>query len=427
LSPRRDTANLAGMKLFKWIAISIVVVVGLIYLTLMVGRIFTPALQDADLAVTRKIVAEGDNGFTHLQTAAAQLWWPEDQQEQLNDLARGTNWNAELAATVLASNAAAFAAIDMALSSLDFQIPEHQLHDDIAYLSDWKTLANLAAVRIFVDIKSGKERDAFTRTVDLIRLANRMQEGNGSIIHYLVGTAIKRLALQNTRTLTPSAQLRSDELTEVTAQIFQTARNTGAMTNALKVEYQMQKIATINLLDRTINTNNLLRGAVRLTPFFNVRKTQNKYAKTTWTVMFHLSQPYAHGAASLTNLAELPGKIQIALGGNAIGEVLHSMSAMTLDRMVRNRVSEYLEIEVTATFLALKAYQLKHGRLPAELSELVPQFLSAVPRDDFDGQPLRYDRDRKILYSVSTNCQDDGGVQKDSRKPEPDWVFPIPF
>jgi hypothetical protein len=285
----------------------------------------------------------------------------------------------------------------------------------------------LAAVRIFVDIKSGKERDAFARTVDLIRLANRMQEGNGSIIHYLVGTAIKRLALQNTRTLTPSARLRSDELTEVTTQIVKAASNTDALTNALKVEYQMQKLASVNFLDKAVNTNALLRGAAKITPFFNVRKTQHKYAKTTRTVMSHLDQPYSHGVASLTNLAELPGKIRLALGGNAVGEVLHSMTAMTLDRVVRNRFSEYVEIEVTATFLALKAYQLKHGRLPAQLSELVPQFLPAVPVDDFDGQPLRYDPERKILYSVSTNCQDDGGVQSDPRKSEPDWVFPIPF
>jgi hypothetical protein len=415
------------MKLFKWIAISIVVIVGLVYLTLMVGRIFTPALQDADLAVTRKIVTDGDNGFTHLQTAAAQLWWPEDQKEPLTDLARGTNWNVELAATVLSSNTAALAAIDMALSSPDFQVPEQQLHQDVKYLSDWRTLADLAAVRIFVQFNSGHEREAMEHLVDLIRLANRVQEGNGPIINYLVGTSIKRLAMQTARTLAPRTGLSADDLSVAAAQISQTARNIGAMTNALKVEYQMQKMAAVNFLDQASNTNSLLRGAVRLTPFFNVRKTQNKYAKTTRTVMYHLSQPYAHGAASLTNLAELPGKIQLGLGGNAIGEVLHSMSAASMDRLVKNKVREYVEIEVTTTFLALKAYQLKHGRLPAELSELVPQFLSAVPRDDFDGQPLRYDRDRKILYSVSTNCQDDGGVQKDSRNLEPDWVFPIPF
>jgi len=35
--------------------------------------------------------------------------------------------------------------------------------------------------------------------------------------------------------------------------------------------------------------------------------------------------------------------------------------------------------------------------------------LDQVPTDDFDGQPLRYSRERKIVYSVGRNLKDDGG------------------
>jgi hypothetical protein len=426
LSPRRDTANLAGMKLFKWIAISIVVVVGLVYLTLMVGRIFTPALQDADLRVTRKIVADGDNGFTHLQTAAAQLWWPEDQQEQLIDLARGTNWKAELAATVLASNTAALAAVTATIAAPEFQVPEYRFSEEVEYLSSWKSLANLTAVKIHAEFKAGQEREALARTVDLIRLANRMQSGNGPIIDYLVGNAVKQIALTTMRQLTAETSLSSTELSVLATNLPHIALNYAALTNALKAEYQAQKQFAADLREGKVpGQNDIPVARIALLPVYNVRKTQISFAQHTRKLLPAIQLPYNEARLIATN--SRPGTAKIMLSGNAVGEIIYSMSAPIAESTVRRKSSEHVQIEVTATFLALKAYQLKHGRLPAELSELVPQFLSAVPRDDFDGQPLRYDRDRKILYSVSTNCQDDGGVQKDSRKPEPDWVFPIPF
>jgi hypothetical protein len=427
LSPGIDNANLAGMKLFKWIAISIVVGVGLIYLTLMVGRIFTPTLQDADLAVTRKTVAESDNGFTHLQTAAAQLWWPEDQKEQFNHLARGTNWNAELAATVLSSNSAALTAMTAALAAPEFQVPEYKYGEDVEYPSTWRALANLAAVRIHSEFKAGQEREAFAHTMDLIRLANRMQSGDGPILDFLIGSAVKQIALTTLRQLTVETRISSDELSALAADLPRVALNFAALTNALKAEYQAQKQFAVDLREGKIpGEDDIPAARIALLPVYNARKTQGRFANHTRDLLPAIQLPFSEARLIATNSA--PNTAKVMLSGNAVGEIIYMMSAAPVaESAVRRKSSEHVQIKVTATFLALKAYQLNHGRLPAELSELVPQFLSAVPMDDFDGQPLRYDRERKILYSVSTNCQDDGGVQKDSRKPEPDWVFPIPF
>jgi hypothetical protein len=35
--------------------------------------------------------------------------------------------------------------------------------------------------------------------------------------------------------------------------------------------------------------------------------------------------------------------------------------------------------------------------------------------DDFDGQPLRYSPERKIVYSVGQNLKDDGGDDRESK------------
>lgn len=93
--------------------------------------------------------------------------------------------------------------------------------------------------------------------------------------------------------------------------------------------------------------------------------------------------------------------------------------------------------------IALKRYQLRHGRHPQTLQELVPEFLANAPVDFMDGRPLRYrpgDDDRFVLYSVGLDCVDNGGEMprslrgeppsegsQNSRKPlETDLVWPRP-
>ncbi len=84
---------------------------------------------------------------------------------------------------------------------------------------------------------------------------------------------------------------------------------------------------------------------------------------------------------------------------------------------------------------------MENGRLPETLGELVPEYLDDVPRDDFDGEPLRYDRDKKVVYSVGEDLTDDGGFTPEEARewwqrshpeeakepPDPDpWNLPDP-
>jgi hypothetical protein len=66
-------------------------------------------------------------------------------------------------------------------------------------------------------------------------------------------------------------------------------------------------------------------------------------------------------------------------------------------------------------FYAVKLFRDQHGRLPAALDELSPEFLPALPRDEFSDEPMRYvvDGEQYRLYSVGPNGVDDGGNDDD--------------
>jgi len=61
--------------------------------------------------------------------------------------------------------------------------------------------------------------------------------------------------------------------------------------------------------------------------------------------------------------------------------------------------------------LAAERFRLQRGQFPDQAADLVPGFLTAIPKDPFDGQPLRYRRTDNgvVIYTIGDDKVDDGG------------------
>ena len=93
------------------------------------------------------------------------------------------------------------------------------------------------------------------------------------------------------------------------------------------------------------------------------------------------------------------------------------LSSMFLPALGNANVKEansVAQMRAAQTALAVERFRLAHGQLPEKLDELVSQYLSAVPEDPFDGQPLRYRRlDRGyVVYSIGPDGEDNGGRER---------------
>jgi len=125
-------------------------------------------------------------------------------------------------------------------------------------------------------------------------------------------------------------------------------------------------------------------------------------------------RPYApvlaQQSSRLASLGLTPTKDELS-GENLRGFVSVGVVASLSGILNRVFVAE-TEREMAITALALKRYQLAHGRYPAELSALLPQFIDVLPKDLADGQPLRYGLRPDgtfLLYSIGEDGKDDGG------------------
>ena len=100
---------------------------------------------------------------------------------------------------------------------------------------------------------------------------------------------------------------------------------------------------------------------------------------------------------------------------NLLGKEFLSNLVPTLESALTEKDMIEVSLSSAQTLLAVKCFQSAQGRLPESLSELVPDYLKEVPRDPFDGQPLRYSAEKRILYSVGDDLEDGGGSKEVDR------------
>lgn len=84
--------------------------------------------------------------------------------------------------------------------------------------------------------------------------------------------------------------------------------------------------------------------------------------------------------------------------------------------------------------LAACRYRIVQGHLPEKLDQLIPEYMTVVPRDPFDGKPLRWKRTDGggVVYSIGPDSVDDGGApfdkenKKGDDKKKGDIAFHLP-
>jgi len=93
---------------------------------------------------------------------------------------------------------------------------------------------------------------------------------------------------------------------------------------------------------------------------------------------------------------------------------LCQMLMPALGNSAKKEVKGLATLRLGETAVALERFRgARQNAYPDSLAELCPDFLPHIPKDPFDGQPLRYHRAATgyKLYSVGQNLRDEGGLR----------------
>jgi hypothetical protein len=145
-----------------------------------------------------------------------------------------------------------------------------------------------------------------------------------------------------------------------------------------------------------------------------------------------IEKDYHPPSASWRFYLAMPLLDQMAMGGPADK---HQYPYPVFARAWSTAMKNLTLCHMLTTAIGLKRYELRHGKRPANLDALVPEFVDEVPRDLMDGRPLRYKirpDGTACLYSVGDDAEDNLGdptpQTSDHQRPSAwegrDWVWP---
>lgn len=108
------------------------------------------------------------------------------------------------------------------------------------------------------------------------------------------------------------------------------------------------------------------------------------------------------------NLNKWEASVETNLGG-----LLTALANPNIRPYVTKATESKANYRLASLALAIAAYQAKKGRYPAQLDNLVPDYITKIPTDPFDGKPLKVTaiEGGLVLYSVGVNGVDDGGEE----------------
>lgn len=279
-----------------------------------------------------------------------------------------------------------------------------------------RSAQKLLELAIELAVRDGDVTTALRHLQTQLRLANALRHQLGST-DFLIRVAITGVALSNTRKLLQHRQLNDEQLAQLQATVAEITLHPQlyhAMLDERGLAFKGFHVA----LPRNAEGHELLAVADSSRDAGGIRRPHD------CALMLEFMNR-ACAASQLPLPQALPAIEQI---DDEIETLLNDERAITrwkywVTRLYFENFRSLLpmtqavtrvetELALVNTRLGVQRYLLKHNQPPATVEALAPDFLTAVPVDPFDGQPLRYraDADRLVIYSVGYNRADDAGA-----------------
>jgi hypothetical protein len=405
-----------------------------------------PPPYDEDLKVQRIQIPEDKNALTFFLQAVEKLDMPsrdvplasqakvqseegagpENERDLFNEIAEGKRWDGPFVEKVLKRNAEALALWEKGMAAPHFQTFEvKSINDVIPHVFSYHAIANLVTVRARAAAKRGDSQAALAEGLKLVRFGRRIEGDKGCLVEYLVvGLWIKHMGMEVIRQALVDSTLPPARLRHCASELSKYPIDADGLGDAFRNEYVVQMEVIDGLTSHKYSPAflsqiggspswpspgwALLWEAIRVVSF-KPQATRRTFAENARFGIQNVPKPFKDMAPEDPNIRDF-SLARGALSGNLLGRVccrlLLSGAWGALELKCRGNV----ELAATRILLAMKAYKLDKGTLPRTLDELVPQYLDAVPIDDYDGKPMRYNAAKKVVYSVGRDLKDGGGM-----------------
>lgn len=404
-----------------------------------------PPIDDSDLQLKFVSVSASDNAYFDLIKLESIVYKPEAKSSLILNMIRGKSWDNLLAEEIVSRNSKAYEYFAAAARKPKFQDPAFSDPSKISAeaklppMASWRKMALLSAIRALYLARQGRDAEAIDEALNSVKIGQKIQDSQAPLIEYMVATDMKGVGLEAMQKIVLQSKLYPAKLIRYVNELNQFYKNEDGLVTSLKGEYQIQS-KSVDLLAKGIANGQrdlteisaVLKGYPIDYPklgrffYFQPNKTKAMFAENARRGIKDANKPC--GKVKADGVPKLaPSMPWFFITENAIGKILHDIVVVGLGSVKIRKCEDDLLVAATQAIFAIKAYHNDNNNYPTSLNELVPRYLSSVPFDPFDGKPLRYSREKKILYSVGQEMKDHGGSIGDHWRQMANPTFKIDF
>jgi hypothetical protein len=408
------------------------VIIGFLVLTLLalLGVVFipwdAPKPETSDLELTPATLDPAENAFTYFMaaeklpvTTVSQPW------ALINVLCQPIGghfelWDQKQAETVLADHAAVFAELEKGLACRGYASPDALIAAHCQQRQSLFRLCQLFSLKAKQSHLAGDYTGAL-QAIDQGLQIGRLVTANARFsAEWHTGINCKSVVMGRLEELVADASTPEPVLLEIQKQLGQ--EDLQCLDDSLRKSLHGEFRQNLNLLEDVIwNENSLGPGArskwelwlLQIPYIYKPNMTQWLIADHCRYFIANAGQPYAKFKRGYPDSLKMPtttlGKAGIFIRPNLAGKGTFTLLTSNLEQVFAEKSGLSSYISALQLKIALRWYERKHGELPNDLSNLVPEFIPEIPRDPYDGNPFRYSKTGKKIWVIGKDLIDQGG------------------
>ena len=388
-----------------------------------------PLPDDSDLRLSKVEIKESDNFFNDFMAMKEIANFEKGEGGKITDIVNGKNFDPEFIKNVSDKNVQALSYLEIALNKPYYQNLTYQDPDEYSMLSKTYVLnpatilliVRLDLLKTFYLSDKNDSKDFFDHIFKVIKIGHTMENSQSTLLDVLIGRGIKMAGFKflQQRAIVES-NLSKIELLDYAQKIDEFKENRKGFINAFKLEY-LNSANTLDIMEKESvekskkTTFHLPSQEIRMNYFYYRPNQMRKMEIDNTRVIVNNFMVDCDKIKPIQPMiSELkPSWWKLVFKENTIGEMLIKIKTVILNskQLAFNQCFGDFSLGATKLLFALRAYQSDNQKLPSTLLELVPQYISEIPKDPFDDQELKYDANKKIIYSIGKDLQDSGGSE----------------
>ncbi len=318
-------------------------------------------------------------------------------------------WETMLLANTARANAVALDNLRDLVSQKDWS-PQHSTWEleDLGTNPKWEDLRLAKTASIAYFAKLNDDESAMQAALELAILAKQMQGVHAWPTFYARGIELHQLACENISELLRTTRLNSRKLAYFQQEFERAAPSETLLHDAMSHYYRFEKELVLSSNSR--NRSSTAKRLPRI--FFKPNQTLELFAKSFRELRNGATQPPYLSSVSMPIASWIgpPNSPLTTLTSPNRSGITHANQRIWPYAMLVERQGlQSARHVVVLTQFAIRRCAMDHGKLPQTLSDLMPNYLRDLPKDPYNGEPLHYDAQRGVLYSIGQDYKDDGG------------------